>query len=194
MPNTILAQIPVDKKVTSNCIGIDCQWLVGIFAGPFSVLILAAWASLGYQPSVYSRRLAWKPTIIERSPGHDSRPAWGFGPSTPAAGHLQPLGCRHTLGHAFAHGCGTIRTRPRQATGPRTGIPLRPHALQSHALNLLRQLDADAVEAALGRWVLARCPDLGEQICLDGKTARGSRDGSIPAVHLLAAYALTWPP
>lgn len=55
--------------------------------------------------------------------------------------------------------------------------------------NLLRQLDIDAVEAALKRWVLARCPDLGEQICLDGKTARGSRDGSIPAVHLLAAYA-----
>ena len=55
--------------------------------------------------------------------------------------------------------------------------------------NLLRQLDAGAVEAALGSWVLARCPDLGEQICLDGKTARGSREGSIPAVHLLAAYA-----
>jgi hypothetical protein len=55
--------------------------------------------------------------------------------------------------------------------------------------NLLRQLDADAVEAALGRWVVARCPDLGEQLCLDGKTVRGTRNGSIPAVHLLAAYA-----
>lgn len=55
--------------------------------------------------------------------------------------------------------------------------------------NLLRQLDAAAVEAALGRWVVARCPDVGPQPCLDGKTARGSRDGTIPAVHLLAAYA-----
>jgi hypothetical protein len=55
--------------------------------------------------------------------------------------------------------------------------------------NLLRRLDADAVEAALGRWVAARCPDLGDQLCLDGKTARGSRDGAIPAAHLLAAYA-----
>ncbi len=55
--------------------------------------------------------------------------------------------------------------------------------------NFLRQLDPDTVEAALSRWIVARCPDLGEHICLDGKTARGSRDGSIPAVHLLAAYA-----
>jgi hypothetical protein len=55
--------------------------------------------------------------------------------------------------------------------------------------NLLRQLDVDAVEAALGRWIAARCPDLGDQLCLDGKTVRGTRVGSIPAVHLLAAYA-----
>ena len=55
--------------------------------------------------------------------------------------------------------------------------------------NLLRQLDVDAVEAALARWILARCPDLGDQLCLDGKSARGSREGVIPAVHLLAAYA-----
>jgi hypothetical protein len=55
--------------------------------------------------------------------------------------------------------------------------------------NVLRQLDPGAVEAALGRWVVARCPDVGEQLCLDGKTARGTREGSIPAVHLLAAYA-----
>jgi len=55
--------------------------------------------------------------------------------------------------------------------------------------NLLRRLDVDAFEAAVGRWVAARCPDLGGQLCLDGKTARGSRDGAAPAVHLLAAYA-----
>lgn len=55
--------------------------------------------------------------------------------------------------------------------------------------NLLRRLDIDTVEDALTRWVVARCPDLGDQLCLDGKSARGTRDGSIPAVHLLAAYA-----
>ncbi len=55
--------------------------------------------------------------------------------------------------------------------------------------NLLRQLDVGAVEAALGRWVAARCPDLGDQLCLDGKTVRGTRNGAVPGVHLLAAYA-----
>lgn len=55
--------------------------------------------------------------------------------------------------------------------------------------NLLRRLDATAYEAALSRWVTARCPDLGDQLCLDGKTAWGSKDGELPGVHLLAAYA-----
>ena len=35
----------------------------------------------------------------------------------------------------------------------------------------------------------ARCPDLGDQLRLDGKTARGSAGGGLPGVHLLAAYA-----
>jgi hypothetical protein len=55
--------------------------------------------------------------------------------------------------------------------------------------NLLRRLDVAAYEAALARWITARCPDLGDQLCLDGKTARGSKDGTLPGVHLLAAYA-----
>jgi hypothetical protein len=55
--------------------------------------------------------------------------------------------------------------------------------------NLLRRLDVNAFEAAVGRWVVARCPDLGGQLCLDGKAARGSKGGALPAVHLLAAYA-----
>ena len=55
--------------------------------------------------------------------------------------------------------------------------------------NLLRQLDVEAVEAALRRWITARCPDLGDQLCLDGKTVRGTRNGAVPGVHLLAAYA-----
>jgi hypothetical protein len=55
--------------------------------------------------------------------------------------------------------------------------------------NLLRRLDVGAFEAAVGRWVMTRCPDRGDQLCLDGKTARGSKDGAIPAAHLLAAYA-----
>lgn len=53
---------------------------------------------------------------------------------------------------------------------------------------LFRALDIAAFEAALSRWVASRVSD-NEQICLDGKTARGSRDGDVPGQHLVAAYA-----
>jgi hypothetical protein len=54
--------------------------------------------------------------------------------------------------------------------------------------NLLRQLDLARVEAELRAWAAAR---IGRPVhlALDGKTLRGSGDGGVPAVHLLAAYA-----
>ena len=55
--------------------------------------------------------------------------------------------------------------------------------------NLFRRLDVAAFEGALTRWIRARCPDLGEQLCLDGKAVRGSKDHGLPGAHLLAAYA-----
>jgi hypothetical protein len=54
---------------------------------------------------------------------------------------------------------------------------------------LFRRLDIAAYEQALTRWVLARCPQLGEAIALDGKTLRGSASRGVPGVHVLAAYA-----
>jgi hypothetical protein len=56
---------------------------------------------------------------------------------------------------------------------------------------LFRRLDADALEAVLRDWILQRCPDLGDHFALDGKTLRGSHDGDVPAVHLLALFAPT---
>lgn len=54
----------------------------------------------------------------------------------------------------------------------------------------LRRFDADALEAILARWIAGRvAPDAFAQISLDGKTLRGSRDGEVPGVHLVAAYA-----
>jgi DDE_Tnp_1-associated/Transposase DDE domain len=55
--------------------------------------------------------------------------------------------------------------------------------------NLFRALDIEAYEAALSRWLVARCPDLGDALALDGKTLRGSAGYQVPGVHLLAAYA-----
>ena len=56
--------------------------------------------------------------------------------------------------------------------------------------NLLRRLDADAVERALSAWVADRLgPGDAREIAVDGKRLRGSADGPLPGVHLLAAYA-----
>jgi DDE family transposase len=55
---------------------------------------------------------------------------------------------------------------------------------------LFRALDVAAFEAALAGWVAARVPaDAAVVLALDGKTARGSRDGDTPGHHLVAAYA-----
>jgi predicted transposase YbfD/YdcC len=54
---------------------------------------------------------------------------------------------------------------------------------------LFRRLDVAALEEALSRWILGRVEQGGwDAIALDGKTARGSADGEVPAVHLLTAY------
>ena len=54
---------------------------------------------------------------------------------------------------------------------------------------LFRVLDVQAFEAALSRWITSRLPE-GQQnpISVDGKTARGSREGDVPGQHLVAAY------
>src|SRR5262249_5418234 len=45
-------------------------------------------------------------------------------------------------------------------------------------------------EARLGRWLRGQLgPGDTPHIAIDGKTARGSRDGSTPGVHLVSAYA-----
>jgi predicted transposase YbfD/YdcC len=55
--------------------------------------------------------------------------------------------------------------------------------------DLLAALDANALEAALSRWVASRLPDGAPTVSLDGKTLRGSRCGEVPGQHLVAAYA-----
>jgi hypothetical protein len=54
---------------------------------------------------------------------------------------------------------------------------------------LFRMLDVQAFEQALSRWIASRLAEGQEKpISLDGKTARGSRDGDVPGQHLVAAY------
>lgn len=92
------------------------------------------------------------------------------GHTTPAAiaqfGRLR----RHRLGHAlgFTHGrmpCANTLS------------------------NTLRDLDPDHLDRLIGAWLADRHPGGWDVLNLDGKTARGSRDGDVPGTHLLAAYA-----
>jgi hypothetical protein len=54
---------------------------------------------------------------------------------------------------------------------------------------LFRALDVAAFEAVLSAWVASRLPDDGLVVCLDGKTAKGSKEGAVLGHHLVAAYA-----
>lgn len=54
---------------------------------------------------------------------------------------------------------------------------------------VFRDLDRDAFEAALGRWVEAQGAPPGEAVALDGKHLRGIHGAAVPGVHLVAAYA-----
>ena len=54
---------------------------------------------------------------------------------------------------------------------------------------IFRVLDVVAFERALSDWIALRLPkDQPLAFSLDGKTARGSRDGEVPGQHLVAAY------
>lgn len=54
---------------------------------------------------------------------------------------------------------------------------------------IFRDLDIDAFEAILSRWIRSRTPqDQERPIALDGKTACGSRDGEVPGQHLVSAF------
>ncbi len=65
-----------------------------------------------------------------------------------------------------------------------------PNGLPSHDTlsDVLGRVDPAAFAAAFTGWATAVLPGLaGEQVCLDGKTVRGSRDGAERAVHLMSA-------
>jgi DDE family transposase len=55
---------------------------------------------------------------------------------------------------------------------------------------VFRRIDVADFEAHVGQWIQARlAPGDAPHLSIDGKTARGSRDGDTPGVHLVSAYA-----
>ncbi|ONH21894.1 ISAs1 family transposase [Pseudofrankia asymbiotica] len=76
-----------------------------------------------------------------------------------------------------------------EAVAGRLGIVRVPD--ESTFRRVFAQLDADALDAALGAWAAAvTTPGEGERrrIAVDGKTLRGSRAGDTAGRHLLAAF------
>jgi hypothetical protein len=69
------------------------------------------------------------------------------------------------------------------------GFPRGRGPVKSMLSRLLRRVDATALEAALSRWLVPRLPEDADVFSIDGKTLCGSRDGEVPGVHLVAAYA-----
>lgn len=56
---------------------------------------------------------------------------------------------------------------------------------------LFKELDAAMFESALQEWLLAHHPQALKnlELHIDGKSARGSRRGEVPGIHLLSAYS-----
>ena len=67
-----------------------------------------------------------------------------------------------------------------------------PNGIPSHDTlsDVLGRIDPAAFRTAFTAWATAALPSLAdEQVCVDGKAVRGSRDGANPAVHLVSAFA-----
>ena len=91
---------------------------------------------------------------------------------------MRGLGATAQFGHSLTP------TQARELGSHRPGMPCK-----ATLSNLLRKLDLETVEAILRAWASDRAGHPAH-LALDGKTLRGSGDDGVPAVHLLAAYAV----
>lgn len=66
-----------------------------------------------------------------------------------------------------------------------------PHGTPSHDTfgDVFRVLDPDVFESCFREWIGGLVGVVKDIIALDGKTVRGSKDGTIPPLHLVSAYA-----
>ena len=56
---------------------------------------------------------------------------------------------------------------------------------------VFRRIDVAAFEAAVATWIGSRlAPDDSPHIAIDGKSLPGTREGGMPAAHLVSAYAV----
>ena len=72
------------------------------------------------------------------------------------------------------------------------GFLALPNGIPSHDTlsDVMGRIDPGAFQTAFTVWATAALPGLAdEQVCIDGKAIRGSRDGMNPAVHRVSAFA-----
>lgn len=114
-----------------------------------------------------------------------------------------PLGRRHPLpavlglvtvailcGARSLEGIAQFARDRGPAFGAALGFTRRQTPCKATLSNLLRRLDGAAFERLLSAWVGDQVgPGDTCEIALDGKAVRGSADGSLPGVHLWAAFA-----
>ncbi len=73
---------------------------------------------------------------------------------------------------------------------PKSLALARSHPCKATYSRVFRRIDVADFEARVGRWIREQLgPGDAPHLALDGKTARGSRDGGTPGVHLVSAYA-----
>jgi hypothetical protein len=79
--------------------------------------------------------------------------------------------------------------RDHNAADVRAALGIRHADVPSVAtlFRIFRDVDREALEAALGRWVQAQLPPGERVLALDGKTLRGIHGEHVPGVHLVAA-------
>jgi predicted transposase YbfD/YdcC len=66
-----------------------------------------------------------------------------------------------------------------------------PHGTPSHDTfgDVFRVLDPDVFESCFREWIGGLLGVVKDIVALDGKTVRGSKDGAVPPLHLVSAYA-----
>src|SRR3954468_9775458 len=70
------------------------------------------------------------------------------------------------------------------------GFTTRKGLCKATYSRVFRRIDVVEFEARVGAWIQGRLgPRDAPHLNIDGKTARGSRDGGTPGVHLVSAYA-----
>lgn len=116
-----------------------------------------------------------------------------------ASGRRHPLAAILALScAAMLAGCDSLLAIAEWGRDPHAGAPLAqrlgftrertPCVATLH--RVFRRVDVAAFEHAVGAWaaaVAAALPEAAEAIAIDGKTLRGSRQPTVPAVHLLSA-------